>query len=539
MFLHPVSIFSGIRSFKRQMTKEERLKNSFAFEEDVLLEDEDQKDVAGLQDDLESTKQLLELEVRSKKLLERDNKKLQVELEKLRAEFHKLAKAPGGASGDGSGAGPGEDGEENADDVQLSEQARARRNSMASKRQSMIRLISESESSGNLPAMLQHCATTDEVPSTIREDEDDEAEESEAKMNGEAEESGSRKQSAYPPEPINYVVPNTETELIESMKEEVEEARKLAEDWEARYKEMQRQMAVLDVARGGGGMSGASAGAGAAVGGLEDIMARRPSIAGGADIGLQRMASVTGAAEEPEPFPEKTDEEDEESWMQKREIHQLKGRLRNIQDKREVVFRERKLLSERIESITASIAQELDSRKKLRKEVKDMNEAFKEEILDMEAEERTAQELEECYFSDEEDLVVNKDSRRRRSNDGDDEDESFDEETEEEDVDETLEDILKLAEDEDDEEDPGHLLFDKYPESDEEESEGELQQDKEKRIEKLNKKVDKHGENLQLMRKSNFMLKSKIDRLFDILQMQREKHRDIKQELARMLADIQ
>ena len=44
-----------------------------------------------------------------------------------------------------------------------------------------------------------------------------------------------------------------------------------------------------------------------------------------------------------------------------------------------------------------------------------MNEAFKEELADMEANERTARELEECYFSDEEDLVVNPAARTRKS----------------------------------------------------------------------------------------------------------------------------
>ena len=33
------------------------------------------------------------------------------------------------------------------------------------------------------------------------------------------------------------------------MQEEVDEARKLAEEWELKYKEMQRQMADLDMAR--------------------------------------------------------------------------------------------------------------------------------------------------------------------------------------------------------------------------------------------------------------------------------------------------
>ena len=51
----------------------------------------------------------------------------------------------------------------------------------------------------------------------------------------------------------------------------------------------------------------------------------------------------------------------------------------------------------------------------MRAELKEMNEAFKEELADMEANERTARELEECYFSDEEDLVVNPAARNRKS----------------------------------------------------------------------------------------------------------------------------
>ena len=52
---------------------------------------------------------------------------------------------------------------------------------------------------------------------------------------------------------------------------------------------------------------------------------------------------------------------------------------------------------------------------KVRAELKEMNEAFKEELADMEANERTARELEERYFSDEEDLVVNPAARNRKS----------------------------------------------------------------------------------------------------------------------------
>lgn len=79
-----------------------------------------------------------------------------------------------------------------------------------------------------------------------------------------------------------------------------------------------------------------------------------------------------------------------------------------------------------------------------------MNDAFKREISDMISEERTAAELEECYFSDD-DLVPNK-SRRRDEEEEVDEDDDY--EMEEEEVEENLDDIIKAAEGED-EEDPG------------------------------------------------------------------------------------
>ena len=122
-------LFLGIRSFRRQCTKEEKLANGFSFEESIQeLEEEGEENVDKLMDDLESTKQLLELEVRSKKLLEKDNKRLQAEMEKLKQEFSKLAAASG------------------KDDPNLTEvQMRARRNSIATKRQSMIKLLSEDE----------------------------------------------------------------------------------------------------------------------------------------------------------------------------------------------------------------------------------------------------------------------------------------------------------------------------------------------------------------------------------------------------------
>ena len=131
--------FSGIRSFRRQCTKEDRLKTGFSFGEDSILPEEgEDEDVDQIRDDLESTKQLLELEVRSKKLLEKDNKRLQAEMDKLRTDYQKLLQGGGGGQGASSTAA-GEativNGTGNADVTPRS----ARRASIASKRQSMIR----------------------------------------------------------------------------------------------------------------------------------------------------------------------------------------------------------------------------------------------------------------------------------------------------------------------------------------------------------------------------------------------------------------
>ena len=62
-----------------------------ALMEEDALDMEDNEDVEAMREDLESTKQLLELEVRSKKLLEKDNKRLAQELEKLKMEMCRQA----------------------------------------------------------------------------------------------------------------------------------------------------------------------------------------------------------------------------------------------------------------------------------------------------------------------------------------------------------------------------------------------------------------------------------------------------------------
>ena len=127
-----MAIFSGIRSFRRQCTKEDRLKDGFSFGEDSILpEEQDDEPVDQIRDDLESTKQLLELEVRSKRLLEKDNKRLQVEMDKLRTDYQRLLQGGQGASTTEAAV----NGSGNAETTPRS----ARRASIASKRQSMIR----------------------------------------------------------------------------------------------------------------------------------------------------------------------------------------------------------------------------------------------------------------------------------------------------------------------------------------------------------------------------------------------------------------
>ena len=127
---------------------------------------------------------------------------------------------------------------------------------------------------------------------------------------------------------------------------------------------------------------------------------------------FQRLSSVSstigmGDFIADEERNKRLDEEDAE-WMRRREIHQLENKLRNTHDKREVVVRERNLLNDRMENLVGSIGDEVEARKRLRKEIKEMNEAFKQEIEDMCLEEQTAQELEDCYFSDDENPVANK-----------------------------------------------------------------------------------------------------------------------------------
>ena len=101
-------------------------------------------------------------------------------------------------------------------------------------------------------------------------------------------------------------------EEIDELKEEAEEARKLAEEWEAKYKEMQRQMEMLD---GPGGMYG-----------------KKNSTAGIERPSFQRMlstASSDGVEDTNNRASAAFGEPEEDDWMQKREVTQLQTKLRN------------------------------------------------------------------------------------------------------------------------------------------------------------------------------------------------------------------
>lgn len=98
--------FVGLRKFRRQMTIEEQIQKSTSMASMGILEPEpdpldEVDDIDKVRDDLQSTKQMLALELKNKEALERENKKLltrilnlEVELEKERNKVNK------GGSGD-------------------------------------------------------------------------------------------------------------------------------------------------------------------------------------------------------------------------------------------------------------------------------------------------------------------------------------------------------------------------------------------------------------------------------------------------------
>jgi hypothetical protein len=80
-------------------------------------------------------------------------------------------------------------------------------------------------------------------------------------------------------------------------------------------------------------------------------------------------------------------------------------------------------------------------RKRLKKEVKEMNAAFKEELEELEALEETEKGLEDVYYSDEDDLVANKYKSAKNQEDEDEDEEGG--ELDDDDLEESIEDIIR------------------------------------------------------------------------------------------------
>ena len=75
-------VLEGLRKFRRQLTIEEQIQKAEKAPTDEVVPDE-MDDIDAVRDDLQSTKQMLALELRNKEALERDNKRLQVSYSKI------------------------------------------------------------------------------------------------------------------------------------------------------------------------------------------------------------------------------------------------------------------------------------------------------------------------------------------------------------------------------------------------------------------------------------------------------------------------
>ncbi|XP_018336830.1 DNA ligase 1 isoform X2 [Agrilus planipennis] len=87
-------ILEGLRKFRRQMTIEEQIQKSQSMAsippEEIEPDEVDElDDIDKVRDDLQSTKQLLAIELRNKEALARENKKLQTKILQLEAELEK------------------------------------------------------------------------------------------------------------------------------------------------------------------------------------------------------------------------------------------------------------------------------------------------------------------------------------------------------------------------------------------------------------------------------------------------------------------
>merc|ERR1719445_2060768 len=115
-------------------------------------------------------------------------------------------------------------------------------------------------------------------------------------------------------EPVSQAIING-SDIEEGDGEEEDEARKLAEEWEAKYKEMQRQMSDLEGSR----------------------YRKHSLIIDSMNPMIQKKASVTSEYEDYD------DDGGDYTWMLRRELHTLNNKLKNVRDKRDIVIRERYL----------------------------------------------------------------------------------------------------------------------------------------------------------------------------------------------------
>ncbi|KAJ8978350.1 hypothetical protein NQ317_002659 [Molorchus minor] len=87
-------MLDGLRKFRRQMTIEEQIQKSISMasippEEVTTDEIDEMDDIDKVRDDLQSTKQMLALEMRNKEAQERENKRLLARIQNLEAELEK------------------------------------------------------------------------------------------------------------------------------------------------------------------------------------------------------------------------------------------------------------------------------------------------------------------------------------------------------------------------------------------------------------------------------------------------------------------
>lgn len=84
-------VSTGLRKFRREMTIEEQLQKSVSMADVVAaaVQPDELDDIDKVRDDLQSAKQMLASELRSKEAMERENKRLVARLAILEAELEK------------------------------------------------------------------------------------------------------------------------------------------------------------------------------------------------------------------------------------------------------------------------------------------------------------------------------------------------------------------------------------------------------------------------------------------------------------------